>query len=161
MTCTRCAVLPRLTWTVVPVYCFAQRPRLYRTSARFHTRSARCCWRRTGSRFCVRRCERRPAKSTATPARVGWLLISVDLHHHVAFVWESRRMPMSTTPNPIALMVSEVEIAMWNSNGLPADAFSVENGCIFCNTTRWPLLIDPQLQVSASSGALGQTTSRP
>ena len=46
-------------------------------------------------------------------------------------------------------------------NGLPADAFSVENGCIFCNTTRWPLLIDPQLQVSASSGALGQTTSRP
>ena len=35
---------------------------------------------------------------------------------------------------------------MWNQDSLPADAVSTENGSILCNTSRWPLIIDPQLQ---------------
>jgi dynein heavy chain, axonemal len=34
----------------------------------------------------------------------------------------------------------------WNLNGLPADAFSRENGIITYKSRRWPLMIDPQLQ---------------
>ena len=32
--------------------------------------------------------------------------------------------------------------------GLPADAFSVENGIIMSRTKRWPLMIDPQGQAN-------------
>ncbi|CAN0472548.1 unnamed protein product, partial [Ectocarpus sp. 8 AP-2014] len=34
----------------------------------------------------------------------------------------------------------------WNSQGLPADPVSSENGAIVDNCARWPLIIDPQLQ---------------
>jgi dynein heavy chain len=54
---------------------------------------------------------------------------------------------MSPEPRVISILASEVEIATWNSQGLPVDSFSTENGIVMCNTTRWPLLIDPQLQV--------------
>ena len=56
------------------------------------------------------------------------------------------RVPMSATPNPRYILTNEAEIAMWNSEGLPADQVSTENACIVTNTARWPLMIDPQLQ---------------
>ena len=34
----------------------------------------------------------------------------------------------------------------FSSQGLPADTVSVENGAIFTECLRWPLIIDPQLQ---------------
>ena len=34
----------------------------------------------------------------------------------------------------------------WNINGLPADAFSTENGVIVTTGKRWPLMVDPQGQ---------------
>ena len=37
--------------------------------------------------------------------------------------------------------------ARWAAEGLPTDPLSVENGAIITNTGRWPLMIDPQLQV--------------
>ena len=37
-------------------------------------------------------------------------------------------------------------IAAMNNEGLPSDAISVENGVIISSCTRWPLIIDPQLQ---------------
>ena len=31
--------------------------------------------------------------------------------------------------------------------GLPADRISIENGAIITNCNRWPLIVDPQLQL--------------
>ena len=56
------------------------------------------------------------------------------------------RIPMSPQPNPLAVLTDEATIAGWNSEGLPDDTVSVENGAICTKTERWPLLIDPQLQ---------------
>lgn len=36
--------------------------------------------------------------------------------------------------------------AKWANECLPTDPLSVENGAIVSASTRWPLLIDPQLQ---------------
>ncbi|KAH8084959.1 hypothetical protein JL720_7667 [Aureococcus anophagefferens] len=55
-------------------------------------------------------------------------------------------MPMSPTFDPISILTTDAEIAVWNQDSLPADAVSTENGSILCNTSRWPLIIDPQLQ---------------
>ncbi|XP_020293119.1 dynein heavy chain 7, axonemal-like [Pseudomyrmex gracilis] len=41
-----------------------------------------------------------------------------------------------------------VLIRSWNIAGLPADAFSVDNGIIVVNARRWPLMIDPQSQAN-------------
>ena len=42
----------------------------------------------------------------------------------------------------------EVLIRDWNIQGLPTDTFSVENGIVVFNTSRWPLMIDPQGQAN-------------
>ena len=42
---------------------------------------------------------------------------------------------------------SDSDIAKWKNEGLPADRISIENGAIISNCQRWPLMIDPQLQV--------------
>ncbi|CAF4792614.1 unnamed protein product, partial [Rotaria magnacalcarata] len=37
-----------------------------------------------------------------------------------------------------------IKIQAWNINGLPKDAFSVDNAVTIQNSNRWPLMIDPQ-----------------
>lgn len=44
------------------------------------------------------------------------------------------------------VLTSEAVVASWNNEGLPSDRVSTENGAILTNCTRWPLLVDPQLQ---------------
>lgn len=46
------------------------------------------------------------------------------------------------------ILSTPVEIRQWTIDGLPADTFSIENGCIMARTPRWPLLIDPQGQAN-------------
>lgn len=41
-----------------------------------------------------------------------------------------------------------VQIQHWCIDGLPADAFSIENAIITYKTSRWPLYIDPQGQAN-------------
>ncbi|VEL06883.1 unnamed protein product [Protopolystoma xenopodis] len=41
-----------------------------------------------------------------------------------------------------------VKIQAWNINGLPRDAFSIDNSVIVANSRRWPLMIDPQGQAN-------------
>lgn len=45
------------------------------------------------------------------------------------------------------MLTDDAQIATWNNEGLPSDRMSTENATILCNCERWPLMIDPQLQV--------------
>lgn len=50
-------------------------------------------------------------------------------------------------PNPRpSCPIPPPQQATWANEGLPSDPLSVENGAIVASTSRWPLLIDPQLQ---------------
>ena len=57
-----------------------------------------------------------------------------------------RSIPSSDVIDPVGMLADEAAIAGWQSEGLPSDRLSVENGAILNNCTRWPLIVDPQLQ---------------
>ena len=57
-----------------------------------------------------------------------------------------RKMPMTDGVKPLDLLCDVAKVASWNTEGLPNDTVSVQNGAILTNCTRWPLMIDPQLQ---------------
>jgi dynein heavy chain len=48
--------------------------------------------------------------------------------------------------DPLKLLVDSAMMAGWVRQGLPSDPNSMQNGMILCNTERWPLMMDPQLQ---------------
>ena len=48
--------------------------------------------------------------------------------------------------DPLKVLTTDAQIAGWNTELLPADRVSTENGCIVNSCARWPLMIDPQLQ---------------
>merc|ERR1719230_2137962 len=45
------------------------------------------------------------------------------------------------------LLTSDVEIAAWSGHGLPSDELCVQNGILVTKSSRWPLCIDPQMQI--------------
>lgn len=55
-------------------------------------------------------------------------------------------VPLTENMEVIGLMCTESEIAEYQTQGLPADRVSAENGAIVLNSTRYPLMVDPQLQ---------------
>jgi len=59
---------------------------------------------------------------------------------------EGGHMPMSENADPLKILTTAADVATWNADGLPADVVSTENGAIVCSSSRWPLMIDPQLQ---------------
>ena len=58
----------------------------------------------------------------------------------------ARDVPLTQNIDPLWVLTSDSETAVWQNEGLPADRISIENGAIMTNCNRWPLLIDPQLQ---------------
>jgi dynein heavy chain len=58
----------------------------------------------------------------------------------------SREIPVTEGVDPLGTLSTDADIAEWMNDGLPADRISVENGAVITSCTRWPLLIDPQLQ---------------
>ena len=48
--------------------------------------------------------------------------------------------------NVLSLLTDDAITAQWNNEGLPSDNMSTENATILCNSVKWPLIIDPQLQ---------------
>ena len=58
----------------------------------------------------------------------------------------SREVQLTQNVDPLWVLTSESHTAVWQNQGLPADRISIENGAILTNCSRWPLLIDPQLQ---------------
>ena len=61
-------------------------------------------------------------------------------------VGEGGPIPISADPDPLKILTSTAERAQWGGEGLPADQVSLENGSIVSYSSRWPLIIDPQLQ---------------
>jgi len=57
-----------------------------------------------------------------------------------------REVPMTEGVVPMDVLASDTLLAKWSSEGLPTDPLSQENGAIMNNSSRWPLLVDPQLQ---------------
>ncbi|XP_063373463.1 dynein axonemal heavy chain 6 [Cydia amplana] len=57
-------------------------------------------------------------------------------------------IPASDTFDLITVMANSYTIRTWNSQGLPRDAISTENGILMTRAGRWPLTIDPQEQAN-------------
>ncbi|ALC45571.1 CG41497 [Drosophila busckii] len=55
-------------------------------------------------------------------------------------------IPHTEGIEPLSLLSDDAQIATWNNEGLPMDGMSTENATILQHSTRWPLMIDPQLQ---------------
>jgi len=58
----------------------------------------------------------------------------------------TRDIPITAGIDPLWMLTTEAQVAGWQNEGLPADRISLENGAIITNCSRWPLMIDPQLQ---------------
>lgn len=57
-----------------------------------------------------------------------------------------KKIPITPGIDPLDVLATPSDIAVWNGEGLPADRVSIENAAIVVSCTRYPLLIDPQLQ---------------
>ncbi|XP_015211854.2 dynein axonemal heavy chain 17 [Lepisosteus oculatus] len=55
-------------------------------------------------------------------------------------------IPITEGLDPLCLLTDDADIAAWSNEGLPSDRMSIENATILCNTERWPLIVDAQLQ---------------
>ena len=57
--------------------------------------------------------------------------------------------------DPLKVLVDDATVASWVREGLPSDPTSVQNGTILTNSERWPLMMDPQLQVGSRHTCVG------
>lgn len=57
------------------------------------------------------------------------------------------------TPNSTlqSVLKDPVKMRLWNIAGLPSDALSEDNGIVVFKARRWPLMIDPQVNVPSQS----------
>lgn len=55
---------------------------------------------------------------------------------------------MTAGIEPLMILTTEAKKAAWKNDGLPADPMSLENATVITSCSRWPLIIDPQLQGS-------------
>jgi len=58
----------------------------------------------------------------------------------------TRGIPVTKGIDPLKVLANEASIAGWQNEGLPSDRISVENASVVTSCSRWPLMIDPQLQ---------------
>jgi len=59
---------------------------------------------------------------------------------------EERGIPFTEDLNITDFLIDQTTIGEWALQGLPSDDLSVQNGLIVTKASRYPLLIDPQLQ---------------
>lgn len=92
------------------------------------------------------------------------LLVSGFLSYTGAFNWElrneliykrwlsdlqQRSVPISSDFKVEKILVTDVEMSKWATEGLPADELSIQNGILTTKASRFPLCIDPQQQALA------------
>ncbi|KAK0165144.1 hypothetical protein PV328_003692, partial [Microctonus aethiopoides] len=68
------------------------------------------------------------------------------LHSQWYNLLKTRKIPVSVNINIIESLADTAMTGEWNLQGLPNDELSIQNGIIVTKATRYPLLIDPQLQ---------------
>jgi dynein heavy chain len=61
---------------------------------------------------------------------------------------KNKQIPFTEGVDPLKVLASDADEAHWKNEGLPADRMSLENAGIITSCSRWPLIIDPQLQGS-------------
>ena len=61
---------------------------------------------------------------------------------------EKFQIKSSETVDLNEILGDQVKIVGWTSNGLPSDAFTIENAIIMDHSERWSLMIDPQMQAN-------------
>lgn len=75
---------------------------------------------------------------------------SYEFRNEMYSDWQSsileRELPLSKRFKLEAHLSDDVEISAWNSEGLPPDELSVQNGILTTKASRFPLCIDPQQQ---------------
>ncbi|AAZ13090.1 dynein heavy chain, putative [Trypanosoma brucei brucei TREU927] len=64
------------------------------------------------------------------------------------WIKEIKRLQIAISKNFdfVEFLADPTEVRDWQQAGLPGDDFSKENGAVVMRGTRWPLMIDPQLQ---------------
>jgi dynein heavy chain len=60
-------------------------------------------------------------------------------------------IPVTSSMTIVSVLADPYEIRQWNTDGLPRDQVSIENAILVVRGRRWPLMIDPQEQVSTQS----------
>jgi len=58
----------------------------------------------------------------------------------------SKKIPITSGVDPLLVLSSKSMHAVWAQQELPADRVSLENAAIIVSCSRYPLIIDPQLQ---------------
>ncbi|KYN43305.1 Dynein heavy chain 10, axonemal, partial [Trachymyrmex septentrionalis] len=75
---------------------------------------------------------------------------SYEFRNEMYSEWErsvrDKELPLSTPFKLETQLSDDVEITNWNSEGLPPDELSVQNGILTLKASRFPLCIDPQQQ---------------
>nr|KAF6328674.1 dynein axonemal heavy chain 6 [Pipistrellus kuhlii] len=61
---------------------------------------------------------------------------------------QSLEIPIDSSFNLISILGDPYEVRQWNTDGLPRDMISTENGILVTQGRRWPLMIDPQDQAN-------------
>jgi len=59
---------------------------------------------------------------------------------------QERKIPYTEGIDPLDVLATASDQAIWKTEGLPADRVSLENAAVVVSCNRYPLLIDPQLQ---------------
>jgi len=60
--------------------------------------------------------------------------------------FKDNAIPASPNPQPLVILTNDAQKAEWNTQKLPNDQVSTENGAILTSSDRYSLMIDPQLQ---------------
>ena len=57
-----------------------------------------------------------------------------------------QKIPFAEGVDPLYVLSTPSGQAQWQTEGLPADRVSLENAAVVVSCSRYPLMIDPQLQ---------------
>lgn len=71
------------------------------------------------------------------------------LYHAVQV--KALNLPASEEFDFASFLADPKDVRDWSIAGLPADSFSVENGVMVTRSTRWPLMIDPQVGLRSAT----------